>query len=191
MIRNTGKFKVNALVLKLDFKRKKTKGGKLKDRFVGPYKILSCLPHEVYKLQDSKGITIRATGSHLKIFHPDPTASISSSCKTMSVDDRPSEKDSLRNQSVHEDPKSSPPKSGISVDDPPSEVDESSHSVHKDLKGAPPKNGISVDDPQHPKKTNQVTLFMRIQRALLQNLASLWMTHHQKLMNQVIPFIRI
>ena len=38
-------------MLKLDFKRKKTKGGKLKDRFVGPYKILSCLPHRVYQYQ--------------------------------------------------------------------------------------------------------------------------------------------
>ena len=64
-----GKFKVNALYLKLDFKRKKKKGSKLKDRFVRPYKIFNCLPHGVYKVQDSKGIKIRATGSHLKIFH--------------------------------------------------------------------------------------------------------------------------
>ena len=133
---NPGKFKVNALVLKLDFKRKKSMGGKLKDRFVGPYIILSCLPHGVNKLQDTKGITIHATGSHFKIFHPNPSASISKRCKKKSVDDRPSEKDSESDQSVHEDSKGFPSKSGIFVDDPPSEEeDESSHSVHEDSKG--------------------------------------------------------
>ena len=115
---------------------------------MGPYKIHSCLPHEVYKLQDSKGITIRATDSHLKIFHPNPSASISKICKTRSVDDRPSEtKNSLSNHSVHEDSKRSPLKSGIFVNDPPSEEDESSHSVHEDSKGSPLKSGIFMDDP--------------------------------------------
>ena len=114
---------------------------------MGPYKIHSCLPHGIYKLQDSNSITIRATGSYLKIFHSNPSASISKSCKTRSVDYRPSEKDSLSNHSVHEDSKGSPPKSGIFMDDPPSEVDESSHSVHEDSKGFPPKSGIIVDDP--------------------------------------------
>ena len=143
-----GNYKVNALVLKLDFKRKKTKGGKLKDRFVGPYKILSCLPHGVYKLQDSKGITIRATGSHLKIFHPNPSASISESCKTSSVDDHPSEKDSLSHfQSDHDETKGSPLKPDIYVDDPSSEEDddESSHSVQENSKESPPKSGIFFD----------------------------------------------
>ena len=35
------------------------------------------------------------------------------------------------------------------MDDPPSEVDESSHSVHKDLKGAPPESctfGVHTSD---------------------------------------------
>ena len=165
-----GKFQVNSLVLKLDFKRKKSKGGKLKDRYVGPYKILSCLPHGVYNLQDNKGITIRATGSHLKIFHPDPSASISNSSKTSPVDDFPSVKDSDQSRrkdskwspaiseddppsegesshSVDEDPKSSPKSRAISEDDPPSEG-ESSHSVDENSKSSPPKSGaISEDDP--------------------------------------------
>ena len=142
-----GNYKVNALVLKLDFKPKKTKGGKSQDRFVGPYKILSCLPHGVYKLQDSKGITIRATGSHLKIFHPNPSASISESCKTSSVDDHPSEKDSLSHfQSDHDETKGSL-KPDIYVDDPSSEEDddESSHSVQENSKESPPKSGIFFD----------------------------------------------
>ena len=166
-----GKNQVNSLVLKLDFKRKKSKGGKLKDRYVGPYKILSCLPHGVYNLQDNKGITIRATGSHLKIFHPDPSSSISNSSKTSPVDDFPSVKESDQSRrkdskwspaiseddppsegesshSVDENSRSSPPKSGaISEDDPPSEG-ESSHSVDEDPKSSPPKSGaISEDDP--------------------------------------------
>ena len=57
----------------------------------------------------------------------------------ISVDDPASEEDES-SHSVHEDPKSSPPKYGISVDDPPSEVEESSHSILKDLKGAPPES---------------------------------------------------
>ena len=115
------------------------------DRFVGPYKILSCLPHGVYKLQDSKGITTRATGSHLKILHPNPSASISESCKISSVDDCPSEKDSLSHfQSDHDETKGSPLKPGIYVDDPSSEEDddESSHSVQENSKESPPKSGI-------------------------------------------------
>ena len=77
------------------FCMKKTKGGKLKDRFVGPYKILSCLPHGVYNCRIAKALQFvpQAATSNLP---PHPSASISESCKTISsVDDRPSEKDSL------------------------------------------------------------------------------------------------
>ena len=109
---------------------------------MGPYKILSCLPHEVYNLQNNKGITIRATGSHLKIFHPDPSASISNSSKTSPVDDFPSVKDS--DQSRRKDSKWSP---AISEDDPPSE-DESSHSVDEDPKSSPPKSGAISEAPK-------------------------------------------
>ena len=118
---------------------------------MGPYKILSCFPHGVYKLQDSKGITIRATGSHLKIFHPNPSASISESCKTSSVDDRPSEKDSLSHfQSDHDETKGSPLKPDIYVDDTSSEEDddESSHSVQENSKESPPKSGIFFEEPR-------------------------------------------
>ena len=144
-----GKFQVNSLVLKLDFKWKKSKGGKLKERYVGPYKILSCLPHGVYNLQDNKGITIRATGSHLKIFHPDPSASISNSSKTSPVDDFPSVKDS--DQSRRKDSKWSP---AISEDDPPSEG-ESSHSVDEDPKSSPKSRAISEDD--RPSEGDQIS----------------------------------
>eukprot|EP00731_Ephydatia_muelleri_P032821 Em0024g365a len=123
-----------------------------------------------YHPQDNKGIAIRATGSHLKIFHPDPSASISNSSKTSPVDDFPSVKDSDQSRrkdskwspaiseddppsegesshSVDEDPKSSPKSRAISEDDPPSEGD-SSHSVDENSKSSPPKSGaISEDDP--------------------------------------------
>ena len=62
------RFQVNQEVLKKDFTRKKTKGGKLKERYLGPYTITNVLPHGTYELADPsfKSKTLRATGAHLK-----------------------------------------------------------------------------------------------------------------------------
>ena len=51
-----------------DFTRKKIKGGKLKNRYVGPHVIPKSLPHGVYELTDVKNErnTLRVTGTHLK-----------------------------------------------------------------------------------------------------------------------------
>ena len=61
-------FQVNQVVLKKDFTRKKTKGGKLKERYLGPYTITKVLPHGTYELADSSDElkTLRSTGAHLK-----------------------------------------------------------------------------------------------------------------------------
>ena len=48
------RFQVDCLVLKKDFTRKKVKGGKLKNHYVGPYVITKALPHGVYELVDLK-----------------------------------------------------------------------------------------------------------------------------------------
>ena len=79
------------------------------------------------------------TGSHLKIFQPNPSASISESCKISSVDDRPSEKDSLSHFQSD--------KSGIFFEEPPSEVESDHSSVQEDSNGSILKSGIYVDNP--------------------------------------------
>lgn len=48
------RYKAGQLMLKLDFLRKKTKGGKLKERYTGPYKIISVQPRGVYEVSDGK-----------------------------------------------------------------------------------------------------------------------------------------
>ena len=55
-------------VLKKDFTRKKTRGGKLKERYLRPYTITKVLPHGVYQLTDNTGVMTRATGAHLKVY---------------------------------------------------------------------------------------------------------------------------
>ena len=62
------RFQINQVVLKKDFTCKKTKGGKLKERYLGPYTITKVLPHGTYELADpsDKSKTLRATGAHLK-----------------------------------------------------------------------------------------------------------------------------
>eukprot|EP00731_Ephydatia_muelleri_P009009 Em0004g1347a len=79
------------------------------------------------------------------------------SCKTSSVDDRPSEKDSLSHfQSDHDETKRSPLKPDIYVDDPSSEEDddESSHSVQENSKESPPKSGIFFEEPPSEVESN-------------------------------------
>ena len=60
-------FKKGQLVLKKDFKRKKRKGGKLDERYVGPFVISAVLTRGVYQLtsQDGKNM-LKATGAHIK-----------------------------------------------------------------------------------------------------------------------------
>ena len=62
------RFQVNQVVLKKDFTRKRTKGGKLKERYPGPYTITKVLPHGTYELADpsDKMKTLHATMAHLK-----------------------------------------------------------------------------------------------------------------------------
>ena len=63
-----GHYQCDQLVLLKNFKRQKVKGGKLMERYLGPYTIMNVLPHGVYELRNEKGKTTRATGSHLKIY---------------------------------------------------------------------------------------------------------------------------
>ena len=46
------RYMVGQLVLKLNHTRKKTKGGKLKKRYTGPYKIISVKPRGAYEISD-------------------------------------------------------------------------------------------------------------------------------------------
>ena len=61
-------YQVDQQVLKKYFTRKKTRGGKLKERYLGPYTITKVLPHGVYEIRDEVGLTIRVTGAHLKVY---------------------------------------------------------------------------------------------------------------------------
>ena len=57
-------FQCDQLILLRNFSRKKVKGEKLTERFLGPYKIINALPHGIYELRNEEGKTTRATGSH-------------------------------------------------------------------------------------------------------------------------------
>ena len=63
-----GQFQCDQLVLLKNFSRKKVKGGKLTERFLGPYTIINVLPNGVYEIRNEEGKTTRATGSHLKMY---------------------------------------------------------------------------------------------------------------------------
>ena len=63
-----GQFQCNQLVLLRNFSRKKVKGGKLTERFLGPYTIINVLQNGVYEIRNEEGKTTRATGSHLKMY---------------------------------------------------------------------------------------------------------------------------
>ena len=63
-----GQFYCDQLVLLKNFSRKKVKGGKLTERFLGPYTIINVLPNGVYEIRNEEGKTTRATGSHLKMY---------------------------------------------------------------------------------------------------------------------------
>ena len=61
-------FQIDQQVLKKDFTRKKTRGGKLKERYLGPYLITKIMPHGVYEIKNEAGVATRATGAHLKAY---------------------------------------------------------------------------------------------------------------------------
>ena len=64
---NPDLFKKGQLVLKKDFKRKKRKGGKLDERYVGPFVISAVLTRGVYQLTSQDGTNVlKATGAHIK-----------------------------------------------------------------------------------------------------------------------------
>ena len=56
------------LVLKKDFTRKKTKGGKLSCRYLGPFTITKVKSRGVYELCSEDGKVTNATGGHLKVY---------------------------------------------------------------------------------------------------------------------------
>ena len=77
-------YQVGALVLKKDFRRKKRKGGKLDDRWLGPYMISKDLGKGFYSLSDEKEVTVnvveRINGAHLKKYEKHSCEEDISSC---------------------------------------------------------------------------------------------------------------
>eukprot|EP00731_Ephydatia_muelleri_P000058 Em0001g58a len=61
-------FYIGQLVLKKDFTRKKTKGGKLSCRYVGPFTITRVKSRGVFQLCSDDGKVTSATGGHLKVY---------------------------------------------------------------------------------------------------------------------------
>ena len=61
-------YSISTKVLLKDFKRKKTKGGKLLIRWKGPYTIVKLLGRGTYMLSDADSNTVRAIASHIKPF---------------------------------------------------------------------------------------------------------------------------
>ncbi|KAL5515510.1 hypothetical protein EMCRGX_G000684 [Ephydatia muelleri] len=61
-------FYIGQLVLKKDFTRKKTKGGKLSCRYVGPFTITRVKSRGVFELCSDDGKVTSATGGHLKVY---------------------------------------------------------------------------------------------------------------------------
>ena len=70
---NPETFKVGALVLRKDTKRKKQAGGKLDFKWLGPYTIVKSMGRGLYQIQDVSDHTkqkLKVHGIHLKLFHP-------------------------------------------------------------------------------------------------------------------------
>ena len=64
-------YSMGTKVLLKDFKRKKTKEGKLLIRWKGPYTIVKLLGRGTYMLSDANSNTVRAIASHIKPFISD------------------------------------------------------------------------------------------------------------------------
>ena len=70
---NPETFKVGALVLRKDMKRKKQAGGKLDFKWLGPYTIVKSMGRGLYQIQDVSDHTkqkLKVHGIHLKLLHP-------------------------------------------------------------------------------------------------------------------------
>ena len=67
-------FETNQLVLKKDIKRKRRRGGKLEQRYIGPFVVSAVVSRGVYRLTSQDGkIVVKATGAHLKAYKkPNP-----------------------------------------------------------------------------------------------------------------------
>ena len=89
-------YKLGALVLLKDHTRRKRKGGKLDNRWHGPFKIHKILPRGVYALSDEASKIRRATGAHLKVYRQ-PTSPLS---KTSGPPEEDSEEFSVASGSV-------------------------------------------------------------------------------------------
>ena len=63
-----GLFQCDQLVLLRNFSRKKVRGGKVTERFLGPYTIINVLPNGVYAIRNEEGKTAHTTVSHLKMY---------------------------------------------------------------------------------------------------------------------------
>ena len=64
MTKSTTNHQCDQLVLLRNVSRKKVKGGKLTERFLGPHTIINVLPNGVYEIRNEEGKAARATGSH-------------------------------------------------------------------------------------------------------------------------------
>ena len=69
---NPATFKVGALVLRKDMKRKKRAGGKMDFKWQGPYKILKSVGKGIFQILNTNDPmqTLKVHGTHLKLFYP-------------------------------------------------------------------------------------------------------------------------
>ena len=67
-------FETNQLVLKKDIRRKRRRGGKLEQRYIGPFVVSGVVSRGVYRLTSQDGKTVvKAIGAHLKAYKkPNP-----------------------------------------------------------------------------------------------------------------------
>ncbi len=99
------RYKVGQLVLKLNHLRKKTKGGKLKKRYTGPYNIISAKPRGAYEISDGTK-TIQVSGPHLKPYNDPPICDSGSIVDYVHLESP--HKDSAHLESPHKDSLESP-----------------------------------------------------------------------------------
>ena len=81
--------------MKKDFTRKKTKGGNLSCRYVGPFTITRVRSRGVYDLRSDDGKFICATGGHLKVYGKSGGDHSSDSTYTSEDDSSPSNDGSI------------------------------------------------------------------------------------------------
>ncbi|XP_065893114.1 uncharacterized protein [Dysidea avara] len=69
---NPATFKVGALVLRKDMKRKKRAGGKMDYKWQGPYKVVKSVGKGIFQILNTNDIkqTLKVHGTHMKLFYP-------------------------------------------------------------------------------------------------------------------------